>query len=63
MVNQKKKKQIVDSRRLSTTLLSDTLSTKKSKPDVLIVASAIGFYGSRDDEELTEEKANKEKAF
>ena len=51
----KRKKQIVDSRRLSTTLLSDTLSRLKSKPDVLIVASAIGFYGSRDDEELTEE--------
>ena len=46
----KRKKQIVDSRRLSTILLSDTLSRLKSKPDVLIVASAIGFYGSRDDD-------------
>ena len=51
----KRKQQIVDSRRKSTILLSDTLSRLKSKPDVLIVASAIGYYGSRGDEELTED--------
>jgi len=50
----KRKKLIQDSRRLTTTLLSSTISKLKMKPEVFLVASAIGFYGNRGDEELTE---------
>ena len=51
----KRKALIVNSRRKSTTLLSDTMSKLNKKPEVFIVASAIGYYGNRGDEELTEE--------
>lgn len=53
----KRKKLIVDSRKNSTTLLSDTMSKLKNKPEVFIVASAIGYYGNRGDEELTEDSS------
>jgi uncharacterized protein (TIGR01777 family) len=53
--SKKRKALIVDSRRESTTLLSDTMSKLENKPEVFIVASAIGYYGNRGDEELTEE--------
>jgi len=36
-------------------LLSDTMSKLNNKPEAFIVASAIGYYGNRGDEELTEE--------
>ena len=39
----------------STTLLSEAIAKMKKKPEVFIVASAIGWYGDRGDEELTEE--------
>ena len=51
----KRKALIIDSRRDSTTLLSDTMSKLNNKPESFIVASAIGYYGNRGDEELTEE--------
>ena len=38
-------------------MLVDSLSRLKQKPRVLIVASAIGYYGSRGDEILTESSA------
>ena len=38
----------------STILLADTLATLTDKPDVFLVASAIGWYGDRGDEILTE---------
>ncbi|MGB7293867.1 MAG: TIGR01777 family oxidoreductase [Thermodesulfobacteriota bacterium] len=50
-----KKAKIEDSRVKSTRLLSNTLSKLKKKPAVLVCASAIGFYGDRDDEILTED--------
>ncbi|HJM44901.1 MAG TPA: TIGR01777 family oxidoreductase [Candidatus Poseidoniaceae archaeon] len=50
----KRKKLIQDSRRLSTKLLSKTICLLKQKPSVYLVASAIGIYGNREDEELTE---------
>ncbi|MGH7901146.1 MAG: TIGR01777 family oxidoreductase [Thermodesulfobacteriota bacterium] len=50
----KKKQEIKDSRVKSTTLLCDTLSKLERKPRLLACASAIGFYGDRGDEVLTE---------
>ena len=49
-----KKKAIRDSRVLGTRNVVDTISELKQRPKVLIAASAIGFYGDRGDEELTE---------
>ena len=43
------------SRTDSTALLASTLASLKSKPKVFLIASAIGFYGNRGEEELTEE--------
>ncbi|MGA8307859.1 MAG: TIGR01777 family oxidoreductase [Candidatus Acidiferrales bacterium] len=52
------RKQILRSSRIDTTrVLVDSLSRLKQKPRVLIVASAIGYYGSRGDEILTESSA------
>jgi uncharacterized protein (TIGR01777 family) len=48
---------IKTSRTESTALLASTLSKLKSKPEVFMVASAIGYYGNRGDEELTEASA------
>ncbi len=50
----RRKKQIYDSRILPTRALVAALSQAKEKPKVLINASACGFYGDRDDEELNE---------
>lgn len=49
-----KKKAIRDSRVLGTRSVVDALSRLKRKPKVLVAASAIGYYGERGDEELTE---------
>lgn len=49
-----KKKAIRNSRVLGTRNVVDTISDLKQRPRVLIAASAIGFYGDRGDEELTE---------
>jgi len=49
------RKQLLRSSRIDTTrVLVDSLSRLKQKPRLLIVASAIGYYGSRGDEILTE---------
>lgn len=48
------KQRIRDSRVQGTQLLCETLAKLKSPPKVLVSASAIGFYGIRGDEELTE---------
>ena len=50
-----RKKQLTDSRILSTTLLADTLASMETKPSVLVSGSAIGFYGDRGNEELNEQ--------
>lgn len=52
---QAKKKRIRDSRVRSTGALADALTGLKQKPGVFIVASAVGYYGDRGAEELTEE--------
>lgn len=49
-----KKKAIRDSRVLGTRNVVDTISDLKERPRVMVAASAIGFYGDRGDEELTE---------
>ncbi|MBC8367173.1 TIGR01777 family protein [bacterium] len=46
-----------ESRVPATRLLCETLSQLESPPKVFIVASAVGIYGSRGDEELDEESS------
>jgi len=53
-----KKKAIRDSRVLGTRHLAEALAWTASPPRVLISASAIGFYGDRDDEILREDSAS-----
>ena len=50
-----KKRRIVESRQKGTELLSRTLAALGHPPRVLLVASAVGFYGNRGEEWLTEE--------
>ena len=49
-----KKKRIRESRAKGTKLLSDALANLTNPPRALISASAIGYYGNRGDEVLTE---------
>lgn len=50
-----RKKQIIESRTASTFAFVDYISSAKNKPSVFINASAVGYYGNRGDEVLTEE--------
>jgi len=50
----RRKQVILDSRTDSTRLLVDTLLRLAERPPVLVSASAVGFYGDRGDEVLTE---------
>lgn len=52
-----RKREIVDSRVKSTELLARTAAVIDPRPSVLAVASAVGFYGDRGDEILTEESS------
>lgn len=56
--NAARKARIRDSRVNGTRLLSDALAHLSRPPQVLICASAIGFYGDRGDEVLTEDSAS-----
>ena len=49
------KKRILDSRVISTERLIESLGRLKSPPKIFLSASAIGFYGDRNDERLVEE--------
>lgn len=48
------KKLVLESRTKGTALLADTLAGLESKPSVFLSGSAIGFYGPRGDEVITE---------
>ncbi len=50
-----RKRLIHESRVQGTTLLCETLAGLSNKPSVLVSASAVGYYGPRGDEVLTEE--------
>jgi uncharacterized protein (TIGR01777 family) len=52
-----RKRLLRSSRIEATRLLVDHLATLESRPRVVIGASAVGYYGDREDEELTEDAA------
>ena len=52
--NKARKKRMRNSRVVGTRLLSESLAQLAAPPRVLICASAVGYYGSRGDEILTE---------
>lgn len=49
-----KKRRITESRVLGTRRVVEAINAAHEKPEVLLSSSAIGFYGDRGDEELTE---------
>jgi uncharacterized protein (TIGR01777 family) len=53
--NDARKRVLIESRTRSTALLADALAGLKRRPRVLVSASAIGFYGDRGDEMLSEQ--------
>lgn len=55
--SEEKKRKIRDSRVVGTRVLVDALKTLEKPPRILVSASAIGFYGNREDEILTEDSA------
>ncbi|MBK5221377.1 MAG: TIGR01777 family oxidoreductase [Acidimicrobiia bacterium] len=52
---EEQKRTILDSRTRGTTLLAETIAGLERRPSVFISGSAIGYYGDRGDEVLTEE--------
>lgn len=57
---EEKKQRIRESRVVGTRLLAETLAGLEAKPKVLVSASAIGFYGNRGGEVLSEKSASGE---
>lgn len=53
--NDEYKKVVLESRTKGTTLLAETLAGLSTKPSVLLSGSAIGYYGPRENEIITEE--------
>ena len=52
------RKEILDSRTATTALLAKTMASLSRKPSVFLSGSAIGIYGARNDEQLTEVSAH-----
>jgi len=50
-----RRREILESRRQGTDLIARTAAALERGPRVIVSASAVGWYGSRGDEELTEE--------
>ena len=48
------KRRVLESRTIGTTLVAETIASMTPRPRVLLSASAIGYYGDRGDEILTE---------
>jgi hypothetical protein len=48
------KREVLESRTKSTALIANTIAGLQNKPRVLLSGSAIGIYGARNDESLTE---------
>ncbi|MGI8495128.1 MAG: TIGR01777 family oxidoreductase [Pyrinomonadaceae bacterium] len=61
--SEEKKRKIRESREVGTRVLVESLSKTRNPPKHFISASAIGFYGDRKDEILTEESAKGEGFF
>jgi uncharacterized protein len=57
------RREIRDSRLQSTRLLSETLARLSPRPQVLLSVSAVGYYGDRGEEILTEESPPGESGF
>ncbi|MGI9035538.1 MAG: TIGR01777 family oxidoreductase [Pyrinomonadaceae bacterium] len=55
--SEEKKRKIKESRTVGTKVLVDALRKCKNPPKIFVSASAIGFYGDRRDEILTEDSA------
>jgi uncharacterized protein (TIGR01777 family) len=53
-LSEQKKKRILNSRVDSVKILVQALEQVKNKPEIVVQASGIGFYGSRNDQELQE---------
>jgi len=53
--SKKRKEEILTSRTGSTAFLAKTISELKSKPEVFMLASAVGYYGHSDRQNLTED--------
>lgn len=49
-----RKRKILESRKLGTRLLAEAMARAPERPRTLVSASAIGYYGERGEEELTE---------
>lgn len=54
----KYKQELLDSRTKTTALLASTIAKCNKKPSVFLSGSAIGIYGARGDEELTEQSSH-----
>jgi len=52
------KREILESRTITTNLIASTIANMNKKPSVFLSGSAIGVYGPRGDEQLTEVSTN-----
>jgi uncharacterized protein (TIGR01777 family) len=55
--NDEHKRKVMESRRQGTRALAEALASLDDRPSVLVSSSAVGYYGNRGDEKLTEDSA------